>query len=149
MNKITATGRVAADAEVRHTSSGDAICNFRMASDVGFGERKSTNWFNCTVWGKRGEAVAEYLTKGTPITAFGTLTLREWVSKEGIKQLSPDIRIDEVTLHGSRDSGAQSGDYAPQQNQQRTQAPQQPAQNQYAQQSGGGMADLDSDEIPF
>ena len=40
------------------------------------------------------------------MTVFGSLTLREWTNKEGHKQLSPDIRIDEITLHGGRDTGA-------------------------------------------
>src|SRR5690606_5432277 len=95
------------------------ICIFRLASDVGYGERKSTNWFTCQIWGKRGEGLAPHLIKGTPITVFGTLALREWTNKEGIKQLSPDIRIDEITLQGSRDSGAQSTNHAPQARHQR------------------------------
>lgn len=111
MNKITATGRVVADAELRTTPSGDAICSFRVASDVGFGERKTTNWFNCTVWGRRGESLVNILKKGTAVTIFGTLTLREWTNKEGVRQISPDIRLDEVSLHGNRDSSSQ---YTPQ-----------------------------------
>ncbi|WP_136420327.1 single-stranded DNA-binding protein [Herbaspirillum sp. ST 5-3] len=102
MNKITATGRVVADAEVRFTPSGDAIANFRLASDVGYGDKKTTNWFNCQIWGKRGEALAPHLTKGQQVTAFGTLVLREWTNKEGVKQLSPDIRIDEIELQGGK-----------------------------------------------
>jgi single-strand DNA-binding protein len=104
MNKITATGRVVADAEVRFTPGGDAICNFRVASDVGYGDKKTTNWFNCQVWGKRGEAIAQHLTKGQQVTVFGTLQLREWTNKEGVKQLSPDIRVDEIELQGSKQS---------------------------------------------
>jgi single-strand DNA-binding protein len=104
MNKITGTGRVVADAEVRFTPGGDAICNFRVASDVGYGDKKTTNWFNCQVWGKRGEAIAQHLTKGQQVTVFGTLQLREWTNKEGAKQLSPDIRVDEIELQGSKQS---------------------------------------------
>lgn len=137
MNKITADGRIVADAEVRYTPNGDALCQFRMASDVGFGDKKTTNWFSCTIWGKRGESVAPYLLKGTPVTVYGTLTLREWTNKEGIKQLSPDIRIDEITMHGSRDGGAQNENHAPQRQQPRAQAPQ-----------ADSLADIDSD-IPF
>lgn len=113
MNKITATGRVVVDAELRNTTSGDSACSFRFASDVGFGERKTTNWFTCTVWGRRGESLVEYLKKGTPLTIFGTLTLREWTNKDGAKQLSPDIRIDEITMHGRAESGAASQPPAP------------------------------------
>lgn len=104
MNKLSATGRVVADAEVRFTPGGDAICNFRVASDVGYGDKKTTNWFNCQIWGKRGEAIAQHLTKGMAVTVFGTLQLREWTNKDGAKQLSPDIRVDEIELQGSKQS---------------------------------------------
>ena len=102
MNKITATGRIAADAEVRFTPSGDPVASFRIASDVGFGDKKTTNWFSCQVWGKRGESLAPHLIKGTPVTVFGALTLREWNDKAGQKRLSPDIRIDEIELQGGK-----------------------------------------------
>lgn len=149
MNKISATGRIAADAEIRYTSNSDAICSFRLASDVGYGERKTTNWFNCQIWGKRGESLVEHLTKGLPVTVLGTLTLREWENRDGVKQLSPDIRVDEITLHDSRD-GSQSGvRQAQPSHQPPPQHSQQSQRNPYAEQSnGGGMPGMD-DDIPF
>ena len=131
MNKITATGRIAADAEVRFTPSGDPVASFRIASDVGFGDKKTTNWFSCQVWGKRGESLAPHLIKGTPVTVFGALTLREWNDKEGQKRLSPDIRIDEIELQGGKKDSEQS---QPQRNAQG--APK------------ASISDMD-DEIPF
>ncbi|HEV2612505.1 MAG TPA: single-stranded DNA-binding protein [Noviherbaspirillum sp.] len=109
MNKLTATGRIVADAEVKYLPNGDALANFRVASDVGYGEKKSTNWFNCAVFGKRGESLAPHLVKGQQVTIFGTLTLREWVNKDGAKQISPDIRVDEIELQGGkRDAGVET-----------------------------------------
>lgn len=143
MNKITATGRIVADAELRATSAGDSVCQFRLASDVGYGERKSTNWFNCQIWGRRAEGIVEHIRKGTPVTVFGTLTMREWTNKDGLKQLSPEIRIDEIELHGSRDSGAQNESRTPQAQQRSMQAP----QRQPTHQAGGAHNDMD--EIPF
>lgn len=102
MNKITATGRLAADSELRYTPKGEAILNFRLASDVGYGDKKTTNWFACSLFGKRGEALAPHLSKGQQVTVFGTLALREWAGKDGSKQLSPDIRIDEIELQGGK-----------------------------------------------
>lgn len=131
MNKISATGRLVADSELRYTSGGDPICNFRLASDVGFGDKKTTNWFSCQIWGKRGEAISHHLLKGLPVTVFGTLVLREW-EKDGVKHLSPDIRVDEIELQG----GKQSWDGAPAQRQQRGK----PARD---------FSDDDSDSIPF
>ena len=107
MNKITLTGRLAADAELRYAPGGDAICNFRVASDVGFGDKKTTNWFSCQIWAKRGEALQPHLTKGTPVTVFGRLTLREWTNKDGAKQLSPDVRVDEIELQGGKRDDSQ------------------------------------------
>lgn len=106
MNKISATGRLAADAEVRYTNAGDPICGFRMASDVGFGDKKTTNWFTCSIFGKRGESLAPHLTKGLPVTVFGTFIMREWEDKDGAKKLSPDIRIDEIELQGGKRESA-------------------------------------------
>lgn len=102
MNKITATGRIVADAETRFMPQGDAIAGFRLASDVGYGDKKTTNWFSCSIFGKRGESLAPYLVKGQQVTVFGTLTLREWTDKDGVKRLSPDIRIDEIELQGGK-----------------------------------------------
>jgi len=116
MNKITATGRIAADAEVKYLPNGDPIAEFRLASDVGFGEKKTTNWFRCSIFGKRAEPLAPHLVKGTPVTVFGTLTLREWTNKEGAKQLSPEIRIDEIELQGGKSDNPQKA--APQRNSQ-------------------------------
>ncbi len=102
MNKISATGRLGADCEIRYTASGDPIANFKLASDVGFGDKKTTNWFACTIFGKRGESIAPHLTKGLQVTVFGTLQLREWTTKKGAKQLSPDIHVDEIELQGGK-----------------------------------------------
>lgn len=102
MNSITAVGRLAADAETKFLPNGDALCSFRVASDVGFGDKKTTNWFACAIFGKRGEALAPHLTKGQQVTVIGQLTLREWTDKEGGKRMSPEIRVNEIALQGGK-----------------------------------------------
>lgn len=102
MNKISATGRLAADSELRYTPDGDAILNFRVASDVGFGDKKTTNWFSCALFGKRATALQEHLSKGQQVAVFGSLTLREWEDRDGAKRVSPDVRVDEIELMGGK-----------------------------------------------
>ncbi len=136
MNSITFDGRIAADAELRYTPGGEPILGFRVASDIGYGDKKTTNWFACTIWGKRGEALQQYLAKGQQVTVYGQLTLREWTDKDGNKRLSPDVRVAEISLQGGkRDDDA--GHQAPQ-----------PPRRQAAQQDAPQYGDLD-DDLPF
>ena len=107
MNKISVTGRVVADSEIRYTPGGDAILQIRLADDVGYGEKKTTNWWNCSLFGKRAEGLAPHLTKGQQVVVFGTAQMRDWTNKDGIKQISPDIRIDEIQLVGGKSEGQQ------------------------------------------
>lgn len=137
MNSISAAGRIVADAEVKFLPNGDPLCSFRVASDVGFGDRKSTNWFNCQIWGARGEKLAPHLLKGQQVTVFGTLTMREWTSKDGVKQLSPDIRVNDIALQGGK-----QGDSAP------SSAARQPAAGGGNQRPAPNFSDMDQD-IPF
>lgn len=130
-NKISFAGRLAADAEVKFLPNGDPLCSFRVASDVGYGDKKTTNWFSCQVWGKRGESLAPHLLKGAQVTVWGTLQLREWTDRDGAKKLSPDVRVDDVALQGGKQEAS-----APRQQAQR--APQQ-----------GGTPDFAGEDIPF
>lgn len=118
MNKISFAGRLAADIEVKNSTKGEPIGNFTVASDVGFGDKKTTNWFRCTLYGKRVDSVAQFLNKGQQVTIFGQLTLRKWTDKNGVEQLSPDVWVDDFALQGGKQEGA-----APRQ-QQRQAAPQ-------------------------
>lgn len=152
MNSITFDGRLAADAELRYTPSGEPVLSFRVASDIGFGERKTTNWFSCQVWGKRGESLKSFLSKGQQVTVYGQLTLREWQDKEGGKHLSPDVRVNEISLQGGKreSSAMDSGDdgYAPAPRQSAPSAPPAAPRRMEPKPASKGDDFMD-DDIPF
>ena len=102
MNIIALSGRLAADSEIRYTAGGDPCLTFRVGDSVGFGDKKATNWWNCTLWGKRGEHLKSYLTKGQAVTVYGMATMREWDDKDGNKRMSPDVRVYEIELQGGK-----------------------------------------------
>lgn len=142
MNNWNFTGNLGKDAESRYTPSGDAVLQFSVGVKSGYGDKASTTWARCSMWGKRGEAVAQYLTKGQLVGISGEVTLREYTDKEGQKRSSLEVRVNDLTLLGVKRDGEQSAprsESAPAQNQQRSA----PAQN-----SGGGFADME-DDIPF
>lgn len=123
MQSITVTGGLGRDAELKTTQSGDDILSFSVGSTQGYGERKSTNWFRCTVWGKRGRSIAQYLTKGTKVTVQGELSIGEYDGKPQY-----EIRVNEVEWQ--RKEGVAS----------------QPAP---AADTGSSWDDIDDDSVPF
>jgi single-strand DNA-binding protein len=60
------------------------------------------------MWEKRGEAVAEYLVKGQLVGISGEVTLREYQDKEGQNRNSLDVRVNDLTLLGKKESGSDS-----------------------------------------
>ena len=100
MNVITIAGQLGRAAEVKHLNSGDAICNFSIADSMG--KDKGTIWWNCSLFGKRAESLAQYLVKGQAVTVSGTVSEREWTDKDGAKRKSMDVRVNEVALQGGR-----------------------------------------------
>lgn len=137
MNNWNFTGNLGRDAETRHTPSGDAVVQFSVAVKSGYGEKAQTTWARCAMWGKRGEEVAPYLTKGAQVAISGEVTLREY-EKDGQTRSSLEVRVNDLTLIGKRDTSEQAAQPA-----QRTTstAPAQPA-------TQGGFDDFESD-IPF
>jgi single-strand DNA-binding protein len=102
MNNLNAIGNVGKDAELKYTAKGDPICNFSFALTSGYGDKQVTTWVNCALFGKRAETLAPMLLKGTKIGVEGQLTNRPYTSKDGAEKLSLELRVNEVTLLGSK-----------------------------------------------
>jgi single-strand DNA-binding protein len=100
MNSITIVGGLGRDAELKYLNNGDPICNFSVADSQG--RDKGTIWWSCTLFGKRAEALSQYLTKGQSVTVVGTVTEREWTDKTDTKRKSMDVRVSEIALQGGR-----------------------------------------------
>lgn len=129
MNVWNFVGNLGKDAETRYLQSGDPVVSFSVGVKAGYGDKATTTWARCSMFGKRGESVAPYLTKGQQVAISGEASLREYTDKQGQTRASLEVRVNDMTLVG----GKREGQQAP-----RQQAPQQPA-------SGG---DFD-DDIPF
>jgi single-strand DNA-binding protein len=95
MKSLTIAGNIGKDAVTRTTQNGDSVTGWTVAVDDGWGDNKRTLWFDCSLWGKRGEKLAGYLTKGTKVAVSGELSTRE---HEGKTYLT--LRVADVTLQG-------------------------------------------------
>jgi single-strand DNA-binding protein len=113
VNKAILVGRLGRDPETRYTSSGQAVCNFTMATDETYkdrsGERqKHTEWHRIVVWGKLAEIAQQYLRKGSLIFVEGRIQTWQW-EKDGQKRTSTDIVANNFRMLGSRADNAGAG----------------------------------------
>lgn len=115
MNVWNFTGNLGGDAETRFTQSGDAIVSFSVGVKAGYGDKATTTWARCSMFGKRGEAVAQYLTKGQLVGISGEVAMREWNDKEGQKRTALEVRVNDLSLLGKKE-GQQQSQPAPQRN---------------------------------
>jgi single-strand DNA-binding protein len=104
MKTIVIAGNIGKTAEVRNAGQ-NRVTGWTVAVDDGWGDNKTTIWFDCNWWGQRGEKVAQYIQKGGKITVSGELSKRE---HEGKTYLT--VNVSDVTLQSKADSnGGGSG----------------------------------------
>lgn len=96
-------GRAGGDPEIRFTANGKAVANFNIAStkrrfnrDTQQWEDGDTIWVSITVWGKKGEAVANGVQKGDLLMVVGEWREHRWETPEGEKRSKLKVIADEV-----------------------------------------------------
>lgn len=77
MKSITIAGNCTKDAELRTTQSGQKVAGFSVAVNGFEGGAKTTTFFDVSLWGRRGENVMQFATKGAKICVTGELGTRE------------------------------------------------------------------------
>jgi single-strand DNA-binding protein len=108
VNKVILVGRLGKDPETRFTGSGQAVCNFSLATDSSFkdrsGERqKRTEWHRIVVWSKLAEICQQYLKKGMLVYIEGRIQSHEWEDKtSGQKRSAVEIIANEMRMLTSR-----------------------------------------------
>jgi single-strand DNA-binding protein len=86
LNKVMLIGNLTRDPELRVTPKGTAICQFSLAVNRKFrdesgADREEVTYVDIEAWGKSGENIAKYCTKGRPLFVEGRLRLDQWEDK--------------------------------------------------------------------
>ncbi|MDO5061877.1 MAG: single-stranded DNA-binding protein [Peptostreptococcaceae bacterium] len=119
MNVCILIGRLTKDPELRYTQSGTAVASFSMAVDrqfTGKDGQKQVDFFNVVAWGKQGENVANYLTKGKQVAVKGSIQNRSYETQSGEKRYITEIVAENVQFLGSKGDGGggnQAGGFEP------------------------------------
>jgi len=104
MNSWQFVGNLGKDCEKRYLSDQTAVTSFSVGVTSGYGDKAVTTWANCNLWGKQAESLAPYLHKGQKVAISGEVTLRKYTTKEGVERESLDVRVNSLTLVGSKDA---------------------------------------------
>lgn len=102
INVVVISGNATRDAELRQVG-GSSVLEFGVCVND---RRKNEagewvdvpNFVDCTMWGKRAEALAPMITKGKALTVSGRLHWRQWQGKDGSTRSKLDVVANEVVL---------------------------------------------------
>jgi single-strand DNA-binding protein len=115
LNKVFLIGNLTRDPELRMTPKGTAICQFGIAVNRQFKDesgatRDETTFVDIEAWGKQGELVAKYLTKGSLAMVEGRLKFDQWEDKtSGQKRSKLKVVLDNVQFLSSKSGGGSGG----------------------------------------
>ena len=93
LNDCSFIGNLVAEPEMRYTSGGDAVTNFKIAVN-GYKEG-DVLFLPVKAWKKTAETCAEYLKKGSKVYVKGRLDISEY-EKEGEKKYFTSLNLNQV-----------------------------------------------------
>ncbi len=118
LNQCNFIGRLGQDPEVRYTQSGQAVATVTLACSEKYKDKsgqqvEETEWVKIVCWGKLGEIVGQYLTKGSLAFFSGKQKTRKWEDSEGVTKYTTEIVAREMKILSSKSesSGDNGGSY--------------------------------------
>ncbi len=112
LNRVLLIGNLTRDPELRVTPKGTAICQFGLAISRSFKDesgqtREEATFVDIEAWGKQGELIAKYCTKGRPLFVEGRLRFDQWEDKTTQQKRSKlKVVLENFQFLGGREGGA-------------------------------------------
>lgn len=107
MNRVTLSGRLTRDPEVKYTQKGMAWTNTSIAVDRPTKE-KVADFFNLVAWDKTAEIMGKYLKKGSKILVEGRLQLNQYEDKNGDKKSTVNVVVDSFEFMDAKPQDSKS-----------------------------------------
>lgn len=111
MNNITILGRIGKEIEVKQSQAGKSFAKFSVGVQRKF-NKDITDWFDCVAFGKTGEIIAQYFTKGNQIALQGEIQFGDYTDKEGVKRYTTTLVVntfDFIAGNGNNTNGGNQG----------------------------------------
>ena len=115
LNNVILMGRLCSDVELRSTSTGKSVANFRIAVDRGYskGEDKKADFITIVAWESTANFIEKYFHKGDMIAIRGEIQTRSYEDNNGNKRTAFEVLAREVSFCGGKSEGNNSSPSAP------------------------------------
>lgn len=106
---LTGLARLGRDATVRHIASGEAVADISLAFNYGrkgADGKQPTQWIEASLWGKRAESLAQYLTKGSAVcVVLEQPHIETYETRDGRPGHKLAARVVDIEFAGNRSGG--------------------------------------------
>ena len=116
LNKVMFVGNLTRDVELRQTPAGLIVANFGLAVNTPMGKDEQGNtkydamFIDVVMFGKRAEALSQYLNKGIKVYVEGRLQYRTWEDNNGNKRSKHEVILTDLQFAGNKSQAADAGD---------------------------------------
>ena len=114
INRVTITGNLTRDPELRQAQSGGQVLRLGVAVNDRWKNPQTQQWedrpnyIDCVVFGNRAGAVQPHLHKGSKVAIEGRLRWSQWADRETGKNRSKvEVAVDEIEFLSPRQDGPQ------------------------------------------
>ena len=106
INRVTVSGNLGRDPELKATASGMRVLRFSMCVNSRVkrdGEwADKANWVDVAFFGSRAESLSRYLQKGSHVIVAGRLNQNTWETKDGQKRSRLEVIGDDIDFSGGK-----------------------------------------------
>lgn len=109
LNVVAIMGHLAADPQLRQTTTGKNVASFRIACDRGRRDangQSQADWLDVVAWDRTAEFVCKYFQKGSLIAIDGRLQSRSYQDKNGNNRTAIEIVANNVNFAAPKSANA-------------------------------------------
>ena len=114
LNRVTVSGRLVNDVELRKTPQDVSVATARIAVENDFKNKETGNrdasFFTVVAWRQSADFFAEHFGKGSPLIVDGKLQSRQYTDKGGNNRTAVEIIADNFYFAGNKPFGDAAGE---------------------------------------
>lgn len=119
VNNVVLVGRITKDPELKHSTSGGALCNFSLAVNRTFKNQAGeydADFINCVAFNQTATLMEQYVSKGQLLSVTGRLQSRSYEDNTGRRVYVTEVVAGNVSFLESKRTANNNSDFTPQNN---------------------------------